>query len=113
MAHICHHECAILNAKVGMWEVWQHGHDLILESKCRDQWAHGSTASKIVQKLQFILNSNWATGNVDLLQRHISGFLVSGMLSFNSASFGGRAGPGFLFLRLPEDIPVVMIVVVK
>lgn len=36
MAHIGHHECAILNAEVGMWEERKYGHNLILMSESGD-----------------------------------------------------------------------------
>ena len=49
MAHVCHHEGAVLDAKVAMWEVGQHSNDLVLKPKGSDQRTHRSTAPKIME----------------------------------------------------------------
>lgn len=90
MAHICNHECAILNAKVGMGEIGQHSDHLVLISEGSDQWADRPASSEIVQQFQFILNSQRATGDIDLLQCDKFRFLPSGLLAFKPPSFGWR-----------------------
>lgn len=50
MAHICNHECAVLDTKVGMGEVGQHSNHLILVSESSDQRANRPASSKVVQE---------------------------------------------------------------
>lgn len=48
MSHIRNHKSPVLNAKVGMREVGQDCHDLIMVSEGRDERANRSATSKIV-----------------------------------------------------------------
>lgn len=86
MAHVCHHKCAILDAKVGMWEVRQYCDDLILKPERSNQRAHGSAAAKVVKQFQLVLNSNGAACDIDFLQCHISSFLPPHWLPVDSSS---------------------------
>lgn len=115
MAHVCHHKRAILNAKVGMRKVGQHSYNLVLVAEGCDQGTHGFAPSKIMEKLQFVLDANWAAGNIDLLQRHIARRFASSGASIYPAALGRRIVPFLLFvvLCLAEDIPVVLVMVVQ
>jgi len=87
MAHVCHHECAVLDAKVGMWEVGQDRNDLILKSESSDQRTHGFTAAEVMEQFQLVLNPDWAARDIDLLQSHESSWLTSSWFSIDSSSF--------------------------
>lgn len=87
MAHVCHHKCAVLDAKIGMWEVGQNRNDLILKSERSDQRTHGSTAAEVMKQFQLVLNPNGAARDIDLLQCHESGLLASARFSVDSPSF--------------------------
>ena len=50
MAHVCNHECAVLNAKVGMGEIGQHSNHLVLVSESSDQRADRPASSEIVKQ---------------------------------------------------------------
>lgn len=73
MAHVCHHKRAVLDAKIGVGEVWQDRNNLVLESKCSDQRTHGFTAAEVMEQFELVLNPNWAARDIDLLQCHESG----------------------------------------
>ena len=67
MPHVCDHEGTILYAKIGVREEGQNSHNLILVTKGCDQWAYRTTPSEIMEQLQFILDSDWTAGHIDLL----------------------------------------------
>jgi len=67
MAHVCNHECAVLNAKVCVREVGQHCNYLVLVSEGRDKRTDRSASSEIVQQFELVLNSQRATCDIDLL----------------------------------------------
>lgn len=67
MAHVCNHECAVLDTEICMWEVGQHGNHLILVSEGRDERANRPATSKIMQEFELVLDSQRATCDVDFL----------------------------------------------
>lgn len=90
MAHVCNHEGAVLNAKVGMGEIGQYSYHLILVSESSDQRADRPASSEIVQQFQLVLDPQRATRDIYLLQRNEFCFFPPCWLVFHSPSFGWR-----------------------
>jgi hypothetical protein len=86
MSHIGDHECAILNAKVGMGKERQDSHNLVLVPESCDQRAHGPAPPKVMEQLQLVLDPQRTAGNVDLLQCNISRFSPFGDRLLHSPS---------------------------
>lgn len=87
-----------------MLEVWEDGNNLVLVSKGGDKWTHRIAIPQVVEEVEFIEDSDWTAGDVDLLDSDIS--------RSRSARMFLACGRGPFRYVLVFDVPVVDVSVV-